>query len=108
MITAALNKRVEAIAKHIGMDDDTFVKQAAVSYLAQKKRSYLSERFEILSRYSAVSAQNLKSKIESGSVPGHPTLEDLIEIENIEAEIGEIDNDIQTLQAASGPDPEIV
>jgi hypothetical protein len=33
-------------------------------------------------------------------MPEHPAWEDLIELKNIEAEIKEIDRDIQSLQAA--------
>lgn len=104
MITAKLNKRVETIASHIGMDGEAFVIQASISYLTQKKRSYLKERFEIISRYSALSAADLRSKIKDGQVPEHPAWEDMIETENIEAEIREIDNDIHALQkvTASG------
>lgn len=106
MITAELHKKVEEIAHSIGMGEDTFVITASISYLAEKKRAYLKERFEILSRYSAVSSADLKKKISDGKVPEHPAWEDVIDIENIEAEVAEIDNDIRALQKAPGASPE--
>lgn len=102
MITAELHKKVEEVAHNIGMEEEAFVREASISYLHEKRRAYLKERFEILSRYSAVSAANLKEKISSGTVPEHPGWEDNIDVENIEAEVAEIDNDIRALQKPSG------
>lgn len=105
MITVELHKRVEEIAHSIGMGEDAFVIKASISYLAEKKRAYLKERFEILSRYSAVSALDLKKKISDGKVPEHPVWENMIEIENIEAEVAEIESDIRDLQKAPTASP---
>lgn len=105
MITAELHKRVEEIAHSIGMEENAFVIKASISYLAEKKRAYLKERFEILSRYSAVSVLDLKKKISDGKVPEHPVWEDVIDIENIEAEVAEIDSDIRDLQKAPAASP---
>ena len=73
--------------------------------MAEKKRAYLKERFEILSRYGAISVADLQTKIKSGKIPEHPVWEDMIEVENIEAEVREMDDAIRDLQktARSGP-----
>lgn len=105
MITAELHKRVEKIAHNVGMEEDVFVLKASISYLAEKKRAYLKERFEILSRYGASSVADLQEKIKKGTVPEHPAWEDMIEVENIDAEVREMDDAIRDLQKAAGSGP---
>ena len=105
MITAELHKRVERIAHNAGMEEDLFVLKASVSYLTEKKRAYLKERFEILSRYGSISVADLQAKIKNGMVPEHPAWEDLIEVENVEAEVREMDDAIRDLQKTAGAGP---
>lgn len=105
MITAEFHKRVEAIAHNVGMEEDVFVLKASVSYLTEKKRAYLKEKFEILSRYGSISIADLQAKIKNGKVPEHPVWEDMIEVENIEAEIREMDDAIRDLQKVAGAGP---
>ena len=65
--------------------------------LREKQRLLQIERFEILARYQASNAEELKQKITEGNAPEHPGWEDLIEVKNIEQEINEIENDIRIL-----------
>jgi len=80
------------------MDDFLFTSSRLI--LIEKKKKFHQERFEIFSRYQVKTIDELKEKIKDGDIPGHPAWEDLIELKNIEAEIKEIDRDIQSLQAA--------
>jgi hypothetical protein len=66
----------------------------------EKKRKYLIERLEILSKHGVNSVEELREKIEEGEILEHPAWEDLIEVKNIEAEIKGIEDDIRALQSA--------
>ena len=89
---------VEKIAKHEEIKKDDLIRESLEAYLLEKKREYLKERFEILSRYRIASAAALKKAIKEGKVFEHPAWEDLIEVRNIDAELKEINDDFRRLQ----------
>lgn len=88
---------VETIAKKYSMSTDEFISLGSKLALKEKKKNFQIEKIEILARYSAETVNELQQKIKEGTVPEHPAWEDLIEIQNIEAEIKEIESDIKTL-----------
>ncbi|MGR3174602.1 MAG: hypothetical protein ACUZ8N_08405 [Candidatus Scalindua sp.] len=88
---------VETIAKKYSMSTDEFIRLGSKLALKEKKKNFQIEKIEILARYSAETVNELQQKIKEGSVPEHPAWEDLIEIQNIEAEIKEIEGYIKTL-----------
>ena len=81
---------IEAIAKKYSMSTDEFISLGSKLALKEKKKNSQIEKIEILARYSAETVNELQQKIKEGTVPEHPAWEDLIEIQNIEAEIKEI------------------
>ena len=92
------NQLVEKIAKHEELDKDSLLLEGISAYLLEKKREYLKEKFEILTRYRVVSTLELKKQISRGKIEEHPAWEDFIESKNIDSEIKEIDNDLKHLQ----------
>ncbi len=89
---------VEKIAKHEEMKKEDLIKESLEAYLLEKKREYLREKFEILSKYNVSTVAELKKAIKAGKVAEHPAWEDLIEARNIDAEIKEIESDLRRLQ----------
>lgn len=96
----AIAETIELLSKKYSMSKDDFIRLGSSLALKEKKKNFQMERLEILARYEVETVEELKQRIKDGSVPEHPAWEDLIEIENLEAEICEIENDIRTLQAA--------
>ena len=88
---------VEKISRKYNINMDNFILAGSKLILKEKKRKFQQERFEILSRYQVASIGEVEEKIKNSEIPEHPAWEDLIELKNIEAEIKEIDRDIQSL-----------
>ena len=88
---------IETITKKYSMSTDEFISLGTKLALKDKKKNFQIEKIEILARYSTEMVNELQQKIKEGTVPEHPAWEDLIEIQNIEAEIKEIEGDIKTL-----------
>lgn len=60
------------------------------------------ERLNVLSRYSVSCAVELEKKIETGEIAfEHPAWEDVILLENLEATIALIDEDIKAIRESS-------
>jgi hypothetical protein len=57
----------------------------------------LLERLELLSRNKATSKDELQRKIEDGEIAEHPAWEDLIVVENLDAELKRIDGYLTSL-----------
>ncbi|MCH8039625.1 MAG: hypothetical protein IH977_04680 [Nitrospinae bacterium] len=91
---------VEDLSKKYGVPVEELIRVGAELTLKERKKGYLCERLEILSRYSVTSVQELENRIQQGEVPDHPAWEDLIEVKNLEAEVKEIDRDLGAVQAA--------
>jgi hypothetical protein len=88
---------VEKISRKYNINMDNFILAGSKLMLKEKKRKFQQERFEILSRYQVASIGEVEERIKNSEIPEHPAWEDLIELKNIEAEIKEIDRDIQSL-----------
>ena len=90
---------VEKLSKKYAMGMDDFLLASSRLMLIEKKRKFQDEKFEILSRYQVTTIAEFEGKIKSGEIIEHPAWEDLIELKNIEGELKEINDDIQSLQA---------
>lgn len=91
---------VEVLSKKYSIPKEDLIRQGTDLALREKKRKYLIERLEILSKHGVNSVEELGKKIEEGEVPEHPAWEDLIEVKNIETEVKGIEDDIRALQSA--------
>jgi len=93
----SIHETVEAIAKKFLISPDELMHESLKVCLVNRKKEYLAERFEILSRYSVKNATELEEKIKSGEIPEHPSWEDLIELSNLEMEMQSMQDDINRL-----------
>jgi len=84
-------------SKRLGIPEDTLLRESFTSYLRERKRLLMAERFETLSRYGVNSPEELKGRIEIGEVPEHPTWEDYIELTNLEDELARLEDNLNSL-----------
>lgn len=91
---------IEWLSKKYSMSTDEFIKYGSILTMKERKKNLQIEKIEILARYEVSSVNELENKIKEGTAPEHPAWEDLIEIKNIDAEIGEIESDIRALQTS--------
>ncbi len=92
-----LSPMIEEISHYVNIDKDALMIKGIQSVLTDKKRDILLERLNILSKYDAASKEELEDRIEQGSVSEHPAWEDLILLENLEAEFEKINGYLRNL-----------
>jgi len=88
---------VDQISRDLNLDRRTLISQGIRSFLKDKRRAVLLERLELLSRNGVAIKEELRRKIETGEVTDHPAWEDLIVLENLEAELQKIDGYLDRL-----------
>lgn len=88
---------IDEISRYINLDKETLITKGIQSLLKEKRRAVMLERLELLHRYRIVSKEELEDKIEKGDVEEHPVWEDLIFLENLEAESESIDGYLKNL-----------
>jgi len=93
----SIYETMETIAKKFFISPDELMHESLKVYLVNRKKEYLAEKFEILSRYSVKNVKELEEKIASGEILEHPAWEDLIELSNLETEIQSMQDDINRL-----------
>ena len=93
-------KTIERLSKKYSLSSADFIKIGSTLAIREKKRELQMEKLEIFARYTMKNIDELKMKIEEGTVPEHHAWEDYIELKNIEADIDELDSDIRALQEA--------
>jgi hypothetical protein len=86
-------------SERLGIPEGALLRQSFTSYLRERKRALMTERFEMLSRYRVGSPEELKREIEIGAVPEHPTWEDYIELTNLEDELARLEDNLHSLYA---------
>lgn len=91
---------VENVSQKYGVPLEDLIRLGTELALKERKKGYLRERLEILSRYGVTNVQELEGRIQRGEVSDHPAWEDIIEVKNIEVEVKEIERDLGSLQAA--------
>lgn len=92
---------IKKIADDTGISIAELTTSGLIAFLLEKKRKAMVDRLEVLDRYGVISSEELEKKIKNGKIPEHPAWEDLILLENIEAAIALIDEDIKALQESS-------
>ncbi len=85
------------LAQSPGLSEAQLYQQALKSFLQEKRRETLQIRPEILSCYPVSTMDELERSIRAGSIPEHPTWEDLIIIENLETRLEELDDHLRNL-----------
>lgn len=58
-------------SERLGIPQDALLREGFSSYLRERKRLLMAERFEMLSRYGVDSPEGLREKIASAEVPEH-------------------------------------
>ena len=84
-------------SERLRIPEETLLRESFASYLRERKRALMAERFEMLSRYGVNSPEELKRKIEGGEVPEHPTWEDYIELTNLEDDLARLEDNLLSL-----------
>ena len=82
---------MDKISQFVNVDRDTLIAQGVASLLKEKKRMVLLERLQLLARHGVRARQELEQAIREGEVEEHPAWEDVIVLENLDAEIARID-----------------
>lgn len=81
-------------SERLGVSEDVLLRESFTSYLRERKRALMAERFEMLSRYRVNSPRELREKIEKGEIAEHPTWEDYIELSNLEDELAHLEDNL--------------
>jgi hypothetical protein len=92
-----IEKTYENIAQKFFISIEQLLQESINSYLLDRKKVLMNERFEMLSRYAVTHVDELEEKIKQGLLPEHPSWEDLIDLRNLEREIQGIQDDISRL-----------
>ena len=93
-IPAAL---MDEISQFVQVDRETLITRGIASLLNEKKRLMLLERLQLLARHGVRSREELEQAIQDGKAEEHPTWEDVIVLENLDAEIARIDGYLNRL-----------
>lgn len=92
---------LKKIADDTGISADDLTVAGLFAFLREKRNKIMMERLDILARYGLDSSKAMETKIKESSIPEHPAWEDLILVENLEATLALIDEDIQAIQKPS-------
>jgi len=92
-----IEERYKDMAQKFFISIEQLMQDSLKSYLLDRKKELMNERFEMLSRYAVINVDELESKIKQGVLVEHPSWEDLIDLRNLETEIQGIKNDISRL-----------
>ena len=92
---------LKKIADDTGVSADDLTVAGLLAFLREKKNKIMMERLDILARYGFDSFEVMEVKIKESAIPEHPAWEDLILLENLEATLALIDEDIQAIQKSS-------
>ena len=94
---APIKETYENIAQKFLLSYEQLLRDSLKSYLLVRKKEFMNERFDILSKYAVTNVNELERKIKQGVVVEHPSWEDVIDLKNLETEIQGISNDINGL-----------
>jgi len=99
---AASEKLLKHIAKDFGVSEEELLAESLLEFLKSEKRSYMTDKLEILSKYGVHSSKELEEGIRNGDIAEHPSWEDLIVLENLEDKIKRLDKDIANIKNLLG------
>ncbi|MDI9391616.1 MAG: hypothetical protein QM402_09870 [Synergistota bacterium] len=92
---------IDDIARFLDLDRDSLLEKGVETLLLERRRRVLLEKLQLLARYDASSKDEIEEKLKQGELKEHPTWEDLITIENLEAELEKLDGSIRSLRATT-------
>jgi len=92
---------IDDIARFLGLDRDSLLEKGVETLLLERRRQVLLEKLQLLARYEASSKSEIEERLQQDKLKEHPTWEDLIILENLEAELARLDEYIRSLQAAA-------
>ncbi len=92
---------LDDIARFLGLERNDLLERGVESLLHERRHKLLLDKLQILSRYGANSADEAEKRIKRGDLQEHPAWEDLITLENLDAELERLDAYIRSLQAAA-------
>lgn len=70
-----IEERYKDIAQKFFISIEQLKQDSLKSYLLDRKKELMNERFEILSRYSVINVDELETKIKQGILVEHPSWE---------------------------------
>ena len=94
-------KLIEEISRDMSLGKDALIEKGVEAFLKEKKRKLKLEMLGILARYKVSSGKELEEKIKAGEIEEHPTWEDLIALENLEAALEKVDGYLRNLPKTS-------
>lgn len=94
-------KLTKKVAEDIGIDIKELGKEALIAFLRERRRKIMLEMLEIFRKYNVNSSEELHEKVKSGEALEHPGWEDLILLENLEASLEIVEEDIRAIQESS-------
>ena len=92
---------IDDIARFLGLDRDSLLEKGVETLLLERRRRVLLEKLQLLARYEASSKSEIEERLQQDKLKEHPTWEDLIILENLEAELARLNEYIRSLQAAA-------
>lgn len=92
---------IDEIARFLGMNRDFLLEKSVETLLIERRRKVFLEKLQLLARYGASSKSEIEEKAKKEELAEHPTWEDLITLENLEAELEKLDGYIRSLQATA-------
>jgi len=92
---------IDDIARFLGLDRDSLLEKGVETLLLERRRRVLLEKLQLLARYEASSKNEIEERLQQDKLKEHPTWEDLIILENLEAELARLNEYIRSLQAAA-------
>jgi len=92
-----INTILNDVSKRYGISQETFIKQAAINFLTEKKRHLLIELNQIMRNHKVKTLNELEILVKNRKIDEHPAWEDLIDCENLLNDLNQIDDDIRKL-----------
>lgn len=82
---------IEEVARRLNVPCDRLKNESLLAYLAQQERLTRADIADLVDRYGVATSRDLKERIASGRIHGHPAWEDSIEWETLEAHLTRIE-----------------
>ncbi len=96
-MTNNINTILNDVSKRYGVSQETFIKEASVNFLLEKKRQLLLELNQIMRKHKVRTLNELEIFLKNRQIDEHPAWEDLIYCENLLNDLNQIDDDIRKL-----------
>ena len=92
---------IDDIARFLGLDRDSLLEKGVEMLLLERRRRVLLEKLQLLARYEAPSKTEIEERLQQDNLKEHPTWEDLIILENLEAELARLDGWMKAIQRSA-------